>query len=81
MASQFSGLRSVDADKKAYGRGISELCGDLTDNGWVYMVERKTGLYVGITTDLENRMRQMPGQGMNLWMVSINLAGSTGFST
>ncbi len=28
------------------------------DNWWVYMVEKKTGLYVGITTDLENRMRQ-----------------------
>ncbi len=28
-------------------------------NNWcVYMVEKKTGLYVGITTDLENRMRQ-----------------------
>ena len=31
------------------------------DNWWVYIVEKKTGLYVGITTDLENRMRQ-PGQ-------------------
>ena len=28
------------------------------DNWWVYMVEKKAGLYVGITTDLENRMRQ-----------------------
>ncbi len=28
------------------------------DHWWVYMVEKKTGLYVGITTDLENRMRQ-----------------------
>ena len=28
------------------------------DNWWVYMVQKKTGLYVGITTDLENRMRQ-----------------------
>jgi len=28
------------------------------DNWWVYIVEKKTGLYVGITTDLENRMRQ-----------------------
>ncbi len=28
------------------------------DNGWVYISEKKTGLYVGITTDLENRMRQ-----------------------
>ena len=28
------------------------------DNWWVYSVEKKTGLYVGITTDLENRMRQ-----------------------
>jgi len=27
-------------------------------NWWVYIVEKKTGLYVGITTDLENRMRQ-----------------------
>jgi predicted GIY-YIG superfamily endonuclease len=30
----------------------------LMDNWWVYIVEKKTGLYVGITTDLENRMRQ-----------------------
>jgi len=28
------------------------------DNWWVYIVEKKTGLYIGITTDLENRMRQ-----------------------
>jgi predicted GIY-YIG superfamily endonuclease len=28
------------------------------DNWWVYIFEKKTGLYVGITTDLENRMRQ-----------------------
>jgi len=28
------------------------------DNWWVYIVEKKTGLYVGITTDLGNRMRQ-----------------------
>jgi predicted GIY-YIG superfamily endonuclease len=28
------------------------------DNWWVYIVEKKTKLYVGITTDLENRMRQ-----------------------
>jgi predicted GIY-YIG superfamily endonuclease len=28
------------------------------DNWRVYIVERKTGLYVGITTDLGNRMRQ-----------------------
>ena len=34
------------------------LCGGLMDNWWVYIVEKKTGLYVGITTDLENRMRQ-----------------------
>ena len=27
-------------------------------NWWVYIVEKKTGLYVGITTDLGNRMRQ-----------------------
>jgi predicted GIY-YIG superfamily endonuclease len=28
-------------------------------NNWlVYFVAKKTGLYVGITTDLENRMRQ-----------------------
>jgi predicted GIY-YIG superfamily endonuclease len=32
--------------------------GDLMDNWWVYIVEKKTGLYVGITTDLENRMKQ-----------------------
>jgi predicted GIY-YIG superfamily endonuclease len=34
------------------------LHGGLMDNWWVYIVEKKTGLYVGITTDLENRMRQ-----------------------
>ena len=28
------------------------------DNCWVYIVEKKMGLYVGITTDLENRMKQ-----------------------
>jgi predicted GIY-YIG superfamily endonuclease len=28
------------------------------DNWWVYIIEKKTGLYVGITTDLENRMKQ-----------------------
>ena len=28
------------------------------DNWWVYIIEKRTGLYVGITTDLENRMRQ-----------------------
>jgi predicted GIY-YIG superfamily endonuclease len=28
------------------------------DNWWVYIVEKKTGLYVGLTTDLENRIRQ-----------------------
>jgi hypothetical protein len=37
---------------------ISLSCGDLMDNWWVYIVEKKTGLYVGITTDLENRLRQ-----------------------
>jgi len=28
------------------------------DKWWVYIVEKKIGLYVGITTDLENRIRQ-----------------------
>jgi predicted GIY-YIG superfamily endonuclease len=28
------------------------------DNWWVYIVEKKGKLYVGMTTDLENRMRQ-----------------------
>jgi predicted GIY-YIG superfamily endonuclease len=28
------------------------------DNWYVYIVEKKTWLYIGITTDLENRMRQ-----------------------
>lgn len=28
------------------------------DNWWVYIIEKKMKLYVGITTDLENRMRQ-----------------------
>jgi len=36
---------------------------------WVYIVEKKTGLYVGVTTDLENRMRQhgQPGQPIPLY--------------
>ncbi len=38
--------------------GEDLLCGDLMDKWWVYIIEKKTGLYVGITTDLENRMRQ-----------------------
>ncbi len=28
------------------------------DNWWVYIIEKETGLYVGITTNLENRLRQ-----------------------
>jgi len=28
------------------------------DNWWIYIVEKKGKLYVGITTDLENRMNQ-----------------------
>ena len=28
------------------------------DNWWVYIIQKETKLYVGITTDLENRMRQ-----------------------
>jgi len=28
------------------------------DNWWIYIVEKKGKLYVGITTDLENRIRQ-----------------------
>ncbi|MFQ6078405.1 MAG: GIY-YIG nuclease family protein [Thermodesulfobacteriota bacterium] len=28
------------------------------DNWWVYIIEKKTKLYVGITTNVENRMRQ-----------------------
>lgn len=28
------------------------------DNWWVYIVEKKRGLYVGITIDLEDRIRQ-----------------------
>lgn len=27
-------------------------------NWWVYIIEKRDKLYVGITTDLENRMRQ-----------------------
>ena len=27
-------------------------------NWWVYIVEKKGKLYVGVTTDLENRMRE-----------------------
>jgi predicted GIY-YIG superfamily endonuclease len=28
------------------------------DAWWVYIIEKRVGLYVGITTDLKNRMRQ-----------------------
>ena len=28
------------------------------NNWWVYIVEKKGKFYVGVTTDLENRMRQ-----------------------
>ena len=28
------------------------------DAWWVYIIEKKVGLYVGITTDLQNRMKQ-----------------------
>jgi predicted GIY-YIG superfamily endonuclease len=28
------------------------------DNWWVYIVEKREKLYVGVTTDLPNRMRQ-----------------------
>jgi predicted GIY-YIG superfamily endonuclease len=34
------------------------LWGGLVDNWWIYIVEKKKRLYVGITTDLSNRMRQ-----------------------
>jgi predicted GIY-YIG superfamily endonuclease len=44
----------------------SFFCGGLMDNWWVYIIERKTGLYVGITTDLENRMKQH-GQSVPLY--------------
>jgi len=37
---------------------LSLLCGGLMDNWWVYIIQKETKLYVGITTDLENRMRQ-----------------------
>ncbi len=37
---------------------MSLLCGGLMDNWWVYIIEKRMQLYVGITTDLENRMRQ-----------------------
>ncbi len=36
------------------------------DNWWAYIIEKKTGLYVGITTDLENRMREH-GQPASLY--------------
>ena len=28
------------------------------DTWWVYLIEKKERLYIGITTDLKNRMRQ-----------------------
>ena len=37
---------------------LSMLFRGLMDNWRVYIFGKKTGLYVGITTDLENRMRQ-----------------------
>jgi putative endonuclease len=30
----------------------------MTENWWIYIVEKKGKLYTGITTDLDNRMRQ-----------------------
>ena len=36
------------------------------NNWWVYIVDKKGKLYVGVTTDLENRMRQH-GQAMPLY--------------
>ena len=32
---------------------------------WIYRIEKKTELYVGVTTDLQNRMRQH-GQSASL---------------
>jgi predicted GIY-YIG superfamily endonuclease len=37
---------------------MSLLCGGLMDNWWVYIIEKRMQSYVGITTDLGNRMRQ-----------------------
>jgi hypothetical protein len=37
---------------------ISLLRGGDMNNWWVYIVEKETGLYVVMTTDLENRMEQ-----------------------
>jgi len=36
------------------------------DNWWVYIIEKQTKFYVGITTDLGNRMRQH-GQSVPLY--------------
>jgi predicted GIY-YIG superfamily endonuclease len=48
----------VQSEAKEVLPVLSLLYGGLMDNWWVYIVGKKTGLYVGITTDLENRMRQ-----------------------
>ena len=53
---------SAEGGQAPFPRGVlsivSLLYGGCMDNWWVYIIEKKTGLYVGITTDLENRMRQ-----------------------
>jgi putative endonuclease len=48
----------AQSEAKGVLPGKNFFCGGLMDNWWVYIVEKKTGLYVGITTDLANRMRQ-----------------------
>ena len=37
------------------------------DAWWVYIIEKKVGLYVGITTDLQNRMKQHGQVGPLYW--------------
>jgi predicted GIY-YIG superfamily endonuclease len=48
----------VQSEAKEVLPVVGLLCGGFMDNWWVYIVEKKMGLYVGITTDLENRIRQ-----------------------
>jgi predicted GIY-YIG superfamily endonuclease len=50
---------SPDADENLSFRGAM-------DTWWVYLVDKGDRLYTGITTDLENRMRQH-GQSMPLY--------------
>jgi len=52
----------AEGGQAPFPRGVLSIVGLLyggyMDNWWVYIIEKKTGLSIGIATDLENRMRQ-----------------------